>query len=117
MPASIKITIQQAREAMERGEFGDEVVRAHARVAVILTQDWCPRWAAMRQWIYELNDDFALFEFVYNKTELFESFMAFKEKVWGNDRIPYIRFYRDGKLFSQSNDLTREEFLKRLGLS
>jgi hypothetical protein len=45
----------------------------------------------------------------------FERIMRFKEDVLGNDQVPYLRFYRDGKLVRQSNWLPRASFAAILG--
>jgi hypothetical protein len=44
-----------------------------------------------------------------------ESFMEFKENHFGNLEIPYIRYYRDGVFVRDSNFVTLQGFLARLG--
>jgi hypothetical protein len=41
--------------------------------------------------------------------------MSFKEDVLGNQQVPYVRFYRDGKLVRQSNWVPRAAFAAMLG--
>jgi hypothetical protein len=111
-----QITKEQAFHAIETGEFGPEITSSHERVAVLMTQDWCPQWASMRSWIYSLDADLDLYELVYNLTPYFTEFRTFKETRWKNGHIPYVRYYRGGALVAESNYASREEFLAFLGL-
>ena len=118
MPMQIKeITREQAFHAINGGEFGVDIIAADKKVAVILTQDWCPAWHAMRAWLHDLKEDFTLFELIYNQVEYFHEFRTFKETKWKNGIIPYVRYYQDGRLIHESNSVTREDFLKNLGES
>lgn len=109
------ITREQALTAVECGEFGSDVAASEQRVAVVMTQDWCPQWAAMRQWLYTLEIDAGLYELVYNKTDFFDEFRIFKETKWNNELIPYVRYYRRGKLSAESNYVSQDRFLRNLG--
>ena len=111
-----QITREQAFHAMENGEFGADVIASADSVAVIMTQDWCPQWAAMKNWVYSLEGGFVLYELVYNLTPYFSEFRSFKENVWKNGHIPYVRYYRGGVLAAESNYVSRDEFLRNLGL-
>lgn len=108
----------QALRAIEAGEYGIDVIHSHHRVAVIMTQDWCPQWASMRRWMASLDGitDLAIYELIYNKASCFSEFLEFKENRWNNRLIPYIRYYVGGSLVGESNYVTREEFLRALGL-
>ena len=110
------ITREQAFHAITTGEFDQNITGADKKVAVVLTQDWCPSWHSMRAWLHELEGEFTLFELIYNKVEYFHEFRTFKETKWRNGIIPYIRYYRDGRLAHESNAVPREEFLKNLGV-
>jgi hypothetical protein len=110
------ITREQAFHAIETGEFGPDVISSNKRIAVVLTQDWCPQWASMKSWIYSLDGDFGLYELVYNLTPYFAEFRTFKETRWKNGHIPYVRYYRGGRLVAESNYVSREEFLGYLGM-
>ena len=55
-----------------------------------------------------------VYVFVYDDSPVFDEFLAFKESVWGNNLIPYIRYYRRGRLRSESNYLSPEAFLDQL---
>jgi hypothetical protein len=116
MPGIKEITRAQAFTAIKTGEFGADITRSGNNVAVLMTQDWCPRWADMKRWFYSLEGDFHVYVLIYNKEDYFEEFRHFKESVWKNDRIPYVRYYSGGVLTSDSNHVTRDEFMKRLGM-
>ncbi len=109
------ISRDQALSAIECGEFGSDVAASNRKVAVLMTQDWCPQWAAMRKWFYSLEADCDLYELIYNQVDYFNEFRNFKEKKWKNGHIPYVRYYSGGNLVAESNYVSREEFLKNLG--
>ncbi len=52
----------------------------------------------------------------YDRESFFEDFMEFKENVFGNRSVPYVRYYRDGELIAESNYISRQGFLSKLGL-
>lgn len=111
---------EQARVAMENGEFGEDVRTADENVAVVLTQGWCPQWASMNVWIGFMKRrgnprdfDLTVLEFVYDKVDFFAEFMSFKENHWGNYQIPYVRYYRNGELVGESNYTTSKDFFGR----
>jgi hypothetical protein len=110
------ITREQALGAIECGDFGSDVTASDRKVAVLMTQDWCPQWAAMKKWFYSLEIEAGLYELIYNQTDFFNEFRTFKETKWKNGHIPYVRYYSGGKLTSVSNYVSREEFLRHLGL-
>lgn len=110
------ITRDQAMTAIECGDFGSDVTASNRKVAVLMTQDWCPQWGDMKKWFYSLEADCGLYELIYNKVEYFNEFKTLKEGTWKNGRIPYIRYYGGGKLVAESNYVSKEEFLKNLGL-
>jgi len=111
---------EHIQHALDHGELPDAVIGAYPNVAVILTQGWCPQWKSMDTWLtaaahkaepqaYELSVPC----FVYDKSPLFKKFRKFKEKVWGNHHVPYVRYYKDGKLFDETNYLPSQEFFDR----
>ncbi len=108
-----QISELQAREFIRNGEFGREIIDSKPKVAVVLSQSWCPQWAALKQWIGEIQDpDVAIWFFIYDKSDIFEQFLEFKEKTLGNYEIPYIRYYHVGKLLNATNYVNKERFLK-----
>ena len=111
------ITREQAMAAIDRGELPEEVVGSAEKVAVVLTQDWCPQWSAMERWIGDLESDDSssavaidVYQLLYNREDYFRQFLSFKENVWQNRIVPYVRYYRKGRFIRDSNYVTREEF-------
>jgi hypothetical protein len=101
---------------MKDGDFGAGIVGAADSVAVVLTQSWCPQWGWMRSYLADLPPDAgrAVFWVEYDLEDFFEPFMKFKESVFGNDQVPYVRYYRDGKPVAESNYIDRGGFLRFL---
>jgi hypothetical protein len=116
-----KLSAAQCEAAMARGEFGPDVAEAARSVAVVLTQSWCPQWRWMRAYLERLaasgreGPDLALFWVEYDLEPFFEPFMAYKEGVLGNDQVPYVRYYREGKLARESNFVDEGAFLRLAG--
>jgi len=111
----------QAEYAMEHGEFDESVTAAAARVAVVLSQDWCGQWAAMNRYLDELaasegggTDAAVVFHLLYNRVDYLQEFLNLKEKTWRNALIPYVRYYHRGRLVRESNYVSQQEFLRRL---
>ena len=102
----------QAIHAIANGEFESNLVSSKSKVVVILTQDWCPQWANMKSWIYglDIDEDIDIYELEYNKVDYFFDIMTFKEKEWKNDYVPYLRFYKEGVLFKETNYISEAEF-------
>lgn len=92
------------------GEFPLEVRTAAEKVVVVLTQDWCPDWHAMQQFLPSFEDQAAIFVLNYNKHPEFQRIMAFKEDTFGNREIPYLRYYHGGQLIVATNQLPRGTF-------
>lgn len=103
----------QALTAIRDGEFGDDVIRSAEVVAVILTQGWCPQWHAMKQFVTGFPGA-EIYVLEYDRTDYFDSFREFKEKVLGNDQIPYVRYYSGGKLVAESNAVSEQDFRRNL---
>lgn len=103
---------EQALYAVNNGEFDLDIVTSKPKVVVIMTQDWCPQWTYMRNWVYDVQtqEDIDVYELIYNKVDYYNEFMSFKESKWKNYEIPYLRFYKDGKLFKESNYLGKQDF-------
>lgn len=116
-----KLTEDQAREAMSTGEFTGSVRASAPRVAVILTQGWCGDWRAMERWLEKLPRDgtpesdspIDIYELLYDRIAFFDEFRSFKERVFRNSLIPYVRFYRNGVFLSDSNHLEEQAFFQR----
>lgn len=109
---------EQVLTAMEKGEFGSDVISEKANVVVVMTQDWCPQWTSMQDWLYDFptHEDIAIYELVYNKVDYFREFMHFKESMWKNDAVPYLRYYNKGTLVNESNYVRLQRFKTLLGI-
>ncbi|HUW40389.1 MAG TPA: hypothetical protein VMV90_05225 [Rectinemataceae bacterium] len=114
----IKLTRDDCMAAIEKGDFGSGIVKAAPAVAVVLTQSWCPQWGWMRRYLESLpaRPGFEVFWLEYDREDFFERFMTFKEEVYGNREVPYVRYYRDGQLLKESNFIDQRGFLRLAGL-
>lgn len=108
-----------AQAAMDTGEF-PQAITSGARVAVVMTQSWCPDWLRMNAWLTGFarqekpaDRDIDVYVLVYNKTDYFQRFLKLKEEVFGNGEIPYIRYYSNGTCTGESNYVPRGGFLAR----
>jgi hypothetical protein len=111
-----------ARHAIEHGEFPGSILDGQ-RVAVIMTQHWCPDWYWMKSWLDRESKspdpdgpDMDVYVFLYDKVPYFREFMKHKETVFGNRLIPYVRYYRDGEIVGESNQLGKERFVSMFGV-
>jgi hypothetical protein len=111
-----EISRVQALACVAHEEFGDDITRSAESVAVILTQSWCPQWSVMKAFLSGFSGS-RVYYLEYDRTDYFDIFCAFKEKVFANDQIPYIRYYQNGKLANTSNAVTEDVFKKYLGIS
>ena len=115
MNAIQTLTKDQLDALLSEGEFPESVRLAAPKVVVIMTQDWCGQWANMAAYLPDFVDQAAIFTVEYNLLPDFERIMTFKEEVFNNGQVPYVRFYRDGKLVRHSNWLPRGSFAAMLG--
>ena len=111
-----RLSAEDCLGAARAGEFAPALLGAAPRVALVLTQSWCPQWTWMRRYLEELPEDpeRAVYYVEYDLEPFHEAFMAFKEEVLGNAEIPYVRYYRDGRLVRESNFIDRAGFLRLL---
>ncbi len=111
-----KLSMEDCLEAIREGEFGTGVIAAADAVAVVLTQSWCPQWEWMRSYLDAMTTDgkAEVFWIEYDREDFFESFMEFKESGFGNDQVPYVRYYRGGRLVAESNYIDSGGFARRL---
>jgi hypothetical protein len=112
-----KISDEDARSAIRDKEFADAILSSREKVAVILTQGWCHQWLALKHGLEHIasseGPDIDVHVFVYDRSPLFDEFLAFKETVFGNTTIPYVRYYRNGRFQTDSNYVPVQEFLAR----
>lgn len=113
-----RLTEAQCRAAMAAGDFRPEISGSAPVVAIVLTQSWCPQWAWMSAWLGPVAGEAGVdvWQVEYDREPFFEEFMAWKEGVLGNDHVPYIRYYRAGKLARESNYIDRQGFRRHIGL-
>jgi hypothetical protein len=109
------LTKDQLDALLRDGELPESVRLASPKVVVVMTQDWCGQWANMKGYLPDFADQAAIFTVEYNLLPDFERIMSFKEHVLDNQQVPYVRFYRDGKLVRQSNWVPRASFAAMLG--
>lgn len=106
------LTEKQVLTAIDKEEFGADVIQTAETVVVVLTQDWCPQWGDLKGWIAEACREAgaALFVHEYNTHKHFDEFLRLKEDVWRNREIPYVRIYRKGKLMKETNYVSSSRF-------
>lgn len=109
------LTKDQLDALLNEGEFPESVRMAAPKVVVIMTQDWCGQWANMAAYLPDFVEQAAIFTIAYNLLPDFERIMRFKEDVFNNRQVPYVRFYCNGKLVRHSNWLPRASFAAMLG--
>jgi hypothetical protein len=111
-----KLSEADCLDLIERKEFAPRVVGAADSVAIVLTQSWCPQWSWMRSYLESLpaEEGIKVFWVEYDLEAFFEPLMNFKERVFGNFEVPYVRYYRGGGLVAQSNYIDKGGFLRLL---
>lgn len=122
MLARNKITTDHLASAIANSEFPAEILEASPLVACIMTQSWCPQWVFMRSWLRKLEKTAEMteglkiqtFEAEYDRLPNFSEFRSFKEQVWNNWEVPYIRYYAGGNLVHESNFVSAMMFLDNL---
>ena len=111
-----ELSADTCRRMIDEGEVPESIRTASEKVAVVLTQSWCPDWFVMRRYLDALDEPgLTVYAIVYDRLENFTDVMAFKETIFSNDLIPYVRYYRDGRLVAESNVVyLKKKFLKKL---
>jgi hypothetical protein len=118
MAQKIELSDEQISHVVLNGEFSGEVLGSKKNVAVVMSQSWCPQWTMLNRWIDSLPDypDLDIYIVVYDRKNYFREFMHFKETVFGNYEVPYIRYYIEGKLVKASNYTSKGFFCEVFGL-
>jgi len=96
------------------GEFSEKVRNRSDTVVVLMSQDWCPQWAAMKAYLGGFVAEADIFVLLYNRHRQFGRILDFKENRFGNDEIPYLRYYSKGKLVAESAYIRRDAFAAML---
>jgi len=116
-----KLTEHDCKSAIQDGDFSLELRKSAKHVALILTQSWCPQWRFMSYYLdsveKEGNGDIEIRYVEYDREPFFEDFMAFKEDHFQNRDVPYVRYYKGGELVGQSNFISKQGFISKLGIS
>ena len=97
-------------ELFENKEFPTAITQAASKVAVVMTQGWCPEWVDMASWLKDEYPDAKVFQLVYDKHKRFNEIRQFKENVFKSHAIPYVRYYKDGSLAAESYYVWEDEF-------
>ncbi len=105
-----KLSEEQMNFFLKNGEFPADVIAAAPNTAVVLTQDWCPQWTMMKRYLSEITEA-AVFFIEYNREPRAGEYMRAKETIFGNDLIPYVRYYRNGAFAGDSNFVFKDNFL------
>lgn len=106
-----EITDSQATFIMDNNEIPGELINSSDKVAVVLTQDWCPQWLFMSRWLKKTEEKgVKTFYISYNRKTYYRDFMETKESIFGNNLVPYVRYYSKGKLVDESNYVSEELF-------
>jgi hypothetical protein len=112
---------KQAEHVMKNGEFSKELTHAQKYVSIVLTQSWCPYWANLKNNLKKLVEnrkdlDIIIFKLEYDLTDYFNDFLHFKENVFKNHLIPYVRYYIEGELVAETNYVSTYGFLSKFEL-
>lgn len=110
----LSLTEADLTATLAAGEIPESIRHAADHVIVIWTQDWCPQWADLERWVLEEAIDIPVYLLVYNRHPRFQELMTFKEDIWKNREIPYVRHYVQGKMVAAHNWLPRTTFQEQL---
>jgi hypothetical protein len=117
-----KLSEAECRDLMERGDI-EAGLAAGPAAALILTQSWCPQWTAMKAYLPRAESAAPEIKIYYVEYDIepweelkYETFMGFKENTFRNREIPYVRYYRNGGYYRDSNYISLEGFKERLGI-
>lgn len=110
----IPIREEWVKHLLNSGSWPDEMLGRSRNVAILLTQDWCPQWTYMKEWLdaMETVPELSVFYVLYNRESYFMELMSFKESRFGNDRVPYVQYFQSGKKTGESNAVSQGNFLQ-----
>lgn len=111
-----KIDDKEMQNIIDTKEVSDNIKNASENVLAIFTQDWCGDWKGLERELKANEEkspvDITIFICLYNESPLYESFMNFKENIWNNELIPYLRYYKKGELLKDGNHLPFQRLIK-----
>lgn len=112
----IKLEDETNLQAMKQGDYPIDILNSAPRVIIILTQGWCPDWWAQKLVFKDIEDkgELKVYHLEYDKKPYRPEFTTFKETVFKNGHIPYLRFYRNGEFEHASNYQGRRAIKKWL---
>lgn len=97
---------------IENKEFDRKITTSKSTVLIILTQSWCPQWLALKSYLNKIDLDIDIYYSLYNKSNYFDKFRTFKENIFKNDQVPYLRFYLNGVFKKDSNYISQNSLEK-----
>ena len=93
----IRLDETQCLETISNHEMPAGVVWSNSKVAVIFTQSWCVDWVVMQSYTRKIDiADVSMYYVEYDKEPFYEKMKTYKEVVFKNSNVPYVRCYRDG---------------------
>lgn len=114
----IELEDNESLQVMATGEFSQSILNSAPRVIIILTQSWCPDWWAQKLVFKDKpigeRDDLKVYFNEYDTKAYRSEFTGFKERIFGNGLIPYLRFYKNGNFDHDSNYSGRRAIKKWL---
>ncbi len=109
------MTDAEMLETAEIQEIPKSLLDKSKNVIAIFTQDWCPDWHGLER-DFKKNENYSEDIFVciaiYNQSTHSEKVMTFKETVWKNGFIPYVRCYKNGEFIKESNAMPFERIVR-----
>lgn len=106
---------EEMLETAQTKEMPASLLAKSKNVIAIFTQDWCPDWHRTERDFKskeKYSEDILVCIAIYNTSKYSEEVMTFKENVWKNGLIPYIRCYKEGKFVRDSNAMAFERIVK-----
>ncbi|WP_295158946.1 hypothetical protein [uncultured Brachyspira sp.] len=106
---------KEMQNIIDTKEVSDNIKKDAENVLAVFTQDWCGDWNNLKRELDANKDnsiDITIFICMYNQSPLYEPFMNFKETVWNNGLIPYLRYYKNGSFIKDTNHLPFQRLIK-----
>lgn len=110
----IILTEDELMQTIKEGEFPTSLLVKTEKTVIMMSQSWCPQFLIMRSMIKNLpqNQDLTVYLTVYDKKSYGKKVQKFKEDIFNNHLIPYLRFYKNGALYKETNYISKGAFLK-----